>query len=328
MARLQTLQSALAYRPSPDPAMETEPATISVIVATRDRAPSLGALLRSFDALEAPPVPYEIVIADNGSTDETPRLLADWRRGGPGRIVIRVGEPGKSRAANAAITASRGELLAFLDDDVVTDPRWLVEIWDYFTRHDCVAAQGAVLWPPEASADPELRERLVRYGTIVHIDYEPDSQRQRLTGANMVVRRHAFAVVGGFNEILGPGAAGASEDTELGTRILAVGGWIGYMTGARVVHEIDQTRLTEAHFAEHHRRLGRSRFAYKKNGLLSSILPNLAKSAMQYGLYSILGDSHRKYRAKGRLYHYGAMLTVHRGGRARSSAQRPRAKQS
>jgi glycosyltransferase involved in cell wall biosynthesis len=288
-----------------------------VIIPTRDREGSLARLLESLDRLEPPSVPYEIVIADNGSTDGTPRLLAEWRlrdRGG-GRVLVRVNNPGKSRAVNAAITASRGTLLAFLDDDVVADRLWLAEVWDYFTRHDCVAAQGAVLWPDDATANPEIRRKLELYGTIVHVDLPPDSTRRGLTGANMAVRRHAFAVVGVFNEALGPGAAGLSEDTELADRILAHDGWIGYMSQARVTHEVDPDRLTEAHFREHHRRLGRSRFAYKRNGLFSSILPNLARCAALYAWYSLRGDVQRKYRAKGRLYHYGEMLSLRRSSR-------------
>ena len=300
--------------------MDAEPSIISVIVATRNRARSLERLLASLDAQRPPPAPFEIVVADNGSSDETPRLLAEWRRAGRARSVVRVPEPGKSRAANSAIAASRGELLAFVDDDVVADRRWLVEIWDYFARNDCAAAQGAVDWPEEARADPRLRDDLEKYGTIVRVHQSPERPSQRLTGANMVLRRHAFNVVGGFNEKLGPGAAGASEDTELGQRILAVGGWIGYVERARVTHEVDPSRLTERHFAEHHRRLGRSRFEYKHNGLLSSILPNLAKSALQYGLYSMLRNDVRKYRAKGRLYHYSAMIGVRRDTRDSSRA--------
>ncbi len=300
--------------------MDSEPAIISVIVATRDRAKSLERLLGSLEALESPPVPFEVIVADNGSSDRTPTLLAQWRRAEAARTVVRVPERGKSRAANSAIAASEGELLAFIDDDVVTDPKWLVEIWDYFTKNDCAAAQGTVDWPEEARADPALRDDLEKYGTIVRVHQSPEAPSQRLTGANMVLRRHAFNVVGGFNEKLGPGAAGASEDTELGQRILAVGGWIGYVEHARVVHEVDRARLTERHFAEHHRRLGRSRFEYKRNGLLSSILPNLAKSAFQFGLYSVLGNDVRKYRAKGRLYHYSAMIRLRRDGRPGSRA--------
>lgn len=289
--------------------LDDEP-TISVIVPTRDRARSLAALLESLEGLEAPPVPWEVVIADNGSTDETPRILAEWRAARPGREVVRVSEPGKSRALNAAIARSRGQLLAFLDDDVVVEPRWLTEVWDYFTRCDCAAAQGSVVWPPEATADPELCALLDRYRTIVHLDLDPDTVRTKLTGANMAVRRHTFAVVGTLNEEIGPGAAGLSEDNELADRILRAGGWIGYMKRARVTHEIDRGRLTEEYFREYHRRQGRSRFAYKHNGIFSSILPNMAKAGVTYVAFTLLGDTRRRYRAKGRWYHYRAMLDL------------------
>lgn len=293
----------------PTPGTRAAP-TISVIVATRNRSQSLGTLLRSFERLESPPVPYEIVVADNGSTDETPRLLAEWRAAGPNREVVRVAQQGKSRAMNAAIARSRGDLIAMLDDDVETEPGWLAAIWDYFTRHDCAAAQGSVVWPPEATADPALYALLDRYRTIVHLDLAPDTVRTRLTGANMTVRRHTFAVVGTFNEAIGPGAAGLSEDNELADRILRHGGWIGYMSRARVVHEIDRSRLTEEYFREYHRRQGRSRFAYKHNRLLSSILPNMAKAAFGYLAFSLTGNVRRKYRAKGRYYHYREMLDL------------------
>ena len=288
---------------------ENQP-TISVIVPTRNRAPSLQLLLESFERLTPPPVPYEIVIADNGSTDETPRLLAEWRVGAPNRAVVRVQQPGKSRAVNAAIARSRGDLIAFCDDDVVADPAWLAEVWDYFTRHDCAAAQGSVLWPEEAMRDPELYALLDRYRTIVHLDLDPDTVRTKLTGANMAVRRHTLSVVGVFNEAIGPGAAGLSEDNELAGRILRHGGWIGYMSRARVVHEIDRSRLTEEYFQEYHRRQGRSRYAYKHNGIFGSILPNMAKACVNYAVYTMIGNTRRRYRAKGRYFHYREMLDL------------------
>lgn len=300
--------------------MQEGDAIVSVIVPTRNRARSLRLLLESFDALVAPPVPYEIVIADNGSDDETPRLLAQWRSAGPNRQVVRVMEPGKSRAVNAAIAASKGQLLAFLDDDVVAEPAWLAEVWDYFTRHDCFAAQGSVVWPPEATSDPELYALLDRYRTIVHLDLDPDTVRTKLTGANMTIRRHTFAVVGLFNEKIGPGAAGLSEDNELADRIRAHGGWIGYMKRARVIHEIDRSRLTEEYFEEYHRRQGRSRYAYKHNKVLTSILPNMLKAYVNYAAYSLTGDVRRKYRAKGRYYHYSEMLSLARKQRAHRPA--------
>ena len=305
-------------------AAESANPSISVIVPTRDRARSLKLLLESFDRLDPPPVPYEIIVADNGSTDDTPRILAEWRTAGPNRDSVRVVEPGKSRAVNTAIARSRGDLIAMVDDDVVAEPRWLAEVWDYFTRHDCAAAQGSVVWPPEAMADPALYALLDRYRTIVHLDLPPDTVRTRLTGANMTVRRHTFAVVGTFNEAIGPGAAGLSEDNELADRILRHGGWIGYMSLARVIHEIDRARLTEEYFREYHRRQGRSRYAYKHNRIFSSILPNMAKAAGHYALYTVTGNTRRRDRAKGRYFPYRELLDLALAERGFRDAARSR----
>jgi GT2 family glycosyltransferase len=297
--------------------MTVEPTQISVLFATRDRAESLERLLESLDRLRPPPTTWEIVVADNGSSDETPSILARWGARSRGRTVVRVAERGKARAINAAIAASKGELLAFIDDDVRVAPEWLEEIWRYFDQYDVVAAQGAIDWPPEVEADPALQRELEKFGTIVRVAHGAPENDQRLTGANMILRRQALNLVGGFDERLGPGAAGTGEDTELGERLVRVGGRIGYIETARVVHEIDRARLTERYFAEHHRRLGRSRFTYKGNGVLSSILPNLALAAFRFCFYTVTGNEREKYRAKGRLYHYGVMLDLRRqAGRA------------
>ncbi len=285
-------------------------ATVSVIVSTRNRAASLRPLLASFDRLAPPGVPYEIVIADNASEDETPRLLGEWHLGGPGRVILQVLERGKSRALNAAIAASRGEVLAFLDDDVLPEPRWLIEIWQHFAGNDCVAAQGAVLWPAEAENDPLLRTRLEHYGTLVRIDRPAEDARSRLIGVNIALRRHTLAVVGGFDVRLGPGASGHSEDFELSGRIRALGGRIDFIPGAVVTHQIDPASLTDDYFREFHRKVGRSRYVHKQNSLLLSILPNLAMAGLALAMHTLLRNRELQYRARGRLLHYGEMLRL------------------
>lgn len=290
---------------------------LSIVVATRDRVQSLERLLRSLDQLRSPGVSYEVIIVDNGSSDETPGILAQWAARGAQRQVLHVPRPGKARALNAAIRAAHGDLLAFVDDDVILNSSHLLELWNYFRSHDCAAVQGAVLWPPEAKEDPELQSLLERYRScVVRADFPPHTPQRKLLGANIAVRRSIFEKVGLFDERLGPGAAGFSEDDELADRILAAGGWIGYVRGAEVVHEIDRSRLTEEYFRRRHQLQGRSRFVYKQNGLLSSILPNMVKATIQYACYSLLGNIYRQYRAKGRWFHYREMLelTVRRRG--------------
>lgn len=291
--------------------MATATPRISVIIPTRNRVASLSELLESLDKVEAPEVAWEVVVADNGSSDGTARLLADWHRSGGGRTVVRVDQPGKSRAVNAAIATSSGEILCFLDDDVRVETGWLGAVWEHFrARPEEVAAQGAILWPAEIEADEDLRRSIERRGTVVRHLLPESSESSRLVGFNMALRRHTMGVIGGFDVRLGPGAAGLSDERELADRLRRLGGVIGYMGHARVIHEIDDARLTDDFFREHHRRLGRSRFAYKQNGLFASILPNLAKAVTTYLLWSLLGNVRRRYRARGRLYHYREMLRL------------------
>ncbi|MFP6665159.1 MAG: glycosyltransferase family 2 protein [Deltaproteobacteria bacterium] len=284
---------------------------LSVIIPTRNRAAHLAKLLHSLDQVTEPAIAWEIVVADNGSSDGTSRLLADWRRSGGGRAVVRVDQPGKSRAVNAAIATSSGEVLCFLDDDITVEPAWLCAVWEHFERRpNAVAAQGAILWPAEVEEDPELRASIEGHGTIVRHVLPQGTLASQLIGFNMALRRHTMGVLGGFDERLGPGASGLSDERELADRLRKLGGAVDYMADARVIHEIDDAHLTEEFFREHHRKQGRSRFAYKQNGLFSSILPNLAKAALTYILWTITGNIRRRYRARGRLYHYREMLRL------------------
>jgi glycosyltransferase involved in cell wall biosynthesis len=96
---------------------------ISVIVATRNRRRSLAEF---FDALcQLPRDPsWELVVADNGSTDGTAEFLATMVDSLP-VIAVTEPRPGKSRALNLALSHARGDLLVFTDDDVIPDRRWL-----------------------------------------------------------------------------------------------------------------------------------------------------------------------------------------------------------
>jgi hypothetical protein len=74
-----------------------------------------------------------------------------------------------------------------------------------------------------------------------------------------------------------------------------------------VYHEIDWSRLTEKFFRQRHEQQGRSRLIIKRQSIFS-IVPNLMWSIWSWGWYSLVGDVRKKYRAKGRFYHYRAMF--------------------
>ncbi|MGY8805929.1 MAG: glycosyltransferase family 2 protein, partial [bacterium] len=174
-----------------------------------------------------------------------------------------------------------------------------------------VAAQGTIAWPEEFEADETLRQSIEGRGTIVRHVLPLGTERSELIGFNMALQRHTMGVIGGFDERLGPGAAGLNDERKLADRIRHLGGEIDYIREARVVHRVEDAHLTEDFFREHYRAQGRSRFTYKPNGLFSSILPNLLKAATLYSLWSATGNIRNRYRALGRLYHYREMLAIH-----------------
>jgi glycosyltransferase involved in cell wall biosynthesis len=85
---------------------------VSVIVPTCDRPALLRQALASIRALEGPDLTFEILVADNGSTHETPAAAEKF-----GAIYLKAFTPGASAARNVGLRAATGEFIAFLDDD-------------------------------------------------------------------------------------------------------------------------------------------------------------------------------------------------------------------
>ena len=219
---------------------------VSVMVATRNRAPLLPDCLRSLTAQKCP-VQFEVIVVDNGSEDATPQVLAEWSRRDERIRAVEQPEVGLSRAKNAGIRSARGELVLFTDDDVVVSDAWIAAYVDFFTRRRSapVLAGGPVLpiphdlseWPRWLRAEA-LADLPCRY-------FGPDEHTLRdlewLWGANMGGRREFLQEIGGFDEELG--LVGEScdgyEDVEIADRIRADGGDVWYCPTAVVFHRVD-----------------------------------------------------------------------------------------
>src|SRR5690606_11656312 len=105
--------------------------SLSVILPARNRArligPCLESLLRSAATLEPLGVRVEIVVANDASTDETPKVIDRVAKSAtiPVRRVDLSTRQGPGRARNAAIEAASGELIVFVDSDVVVEEDFL-----------------------------------------------------------------------------------------------------------------------------------------------------------------------------------------------------------
>jgi len=238
---------------------------LSIVVPTRNRAGKLDALLRALAALEVPAGGLEAFVVDNGSTDETPQVLAWWAPRFPFPLrPLAEPRPGVSRARNAGVAAASAPIVAFLDDDCLPEPDWAAAILAAFAADARLAAVGGrvELKSPE---DAPIGLRLGR-------------ERERMTGmwgafglligANAAYRRDVLAAAGGFDARLGPGTGiPAAEDSDLIWRVFLTGRPLVYEPGVLVRH--DHGRKPGAGEALRIRRnyvVGRGAF-YAKHGL-------------------------------------------------------------
>lgn len=222
---------------------------LSALICTRNRAQSLGeTLARIFAQRFAGGYDFEVVVVDNGSTDETRQVVEQFVERHRGVIRYRF-EPrrGLSHARNTGIAEAHGEIIVFTDDDVLVDADWLNQIYREFTNDPGLAMLGGRV----LLARPELQE----------ISLQTCDQRLTFTfpdggnfaiGANMAFRRELFDRVGLFDPRLGAGRffAGADE-ADLFYRGLRAGYQLRYAPNVLVHHNHDRVTAQQVRRLEY-----------------------------------------------------------------------------
>jgi GT2 family glycosyltransferase len=177
----------------------------SVVICTRDRPETLAQTLDS--VLAQTYDRFDVLVVDQSKGEETAQLVSRMARDRPLLRYMRLHRAGLSRAYNAGIAGTGGQLLAFTDDDVVVPSDWLRNVARAFAAHPQVRLlYGQVLLPPE------LAEREGLDGVTPAL---PIAERRILDrrhgfqvfgmGANFAARRELFTRIGGFDEVLGGG---------------------------------------------------------------------------------------------------------------------------
>ena len=144
----------------------------------------------------------QIILGDNNSQDETPKVLHSIAKNFPVPLtLLKIQKRGKSAAMNEASRVANGNVLAFLDDDVVVQSNWLCAVQQFFQEKDYQAAQGVIRIRPAGAETLETRTLINRYRTIPNIDFGPQIKNfHSLNGANFAVSRQALDSVGSFEE--------------------------------------------------------------------------------------------------------------------------------
>jgi glucosyl-dolichyl phosphate glucuronosyltransferase len=230
---------------------------VTAIVCTYNRCESLAKALCSVASSVLPTsVEWDVLVVDNNSSDQTRAVVEGFRQKYPGRFHY-LFEPrqGKSYALNAGIRESRGDVLAFVDDDVTVEPTWLQNLTSAMNSEEWAGSGGRTLpaspfTPPEWLSIDEPFTWGGILGGLFDLGDKPCELVTEPYGTNMAFRRAMFDRYGYFRTDMGPGVGSEirNEDTEFGRRLLAGGERLRYEPLAVVYHPILKNRVQRDYF--------------------------------------------------------------------------------
>lgn len=175
---------------------------LSVIIPCYNAAETLGVQLEAL-AIQKWSEPWEIIVADNGSKDNSREVAESYQKQLPNlRVLDASATPGASYARNAAIQAARGEAMALCDADDEVAEGWVAAMGEALARHDFVACRmDTVKLNPKWMRGHEQERGLQ---TIWYPPWLPHAG-----AGTMGFKRPVFDAVGGFDESMR-----SLEDTE------------------------------------------------------------------------------------------------------------------
>src|ERR1700751_3210293 len=167
---------------------------LSLVVCTRNRCRQLARCLEAIGCIVFAR-PWELIVVDNGSSDETAAALREFAASAcfPVRYVFEP-KPGLGNARNAGVAMAGGAIVAFTDDDCYPAPDFLARIWSSFADESVGYIPGRILLH-----DPTDEPMTIRLSTTP-LTFAAKSfiNAGAISGANIAFRRSVLDKIGGF----------------------------------------------------------------------------------------------------------------------------------
>ena len=287
---LPTISAAEASSPRADQPL------ISVIIPHYNDLANLERCVRRLAAQTLPRSQFEIVVADNNSRcgiEEVERVCGDLARVVPAPIQ------GAGAARNAAVEASRGRILAFIDSDCRPTPTWLERGMAALKGAEIVGGQVEVDYE-----DPAHPTAVEAFEKVFAFNFKRYIEEVGFSGTgNMFVPREIFDRVGGFR-------GGVSEDVDWGQRALAANYRFRYAPDVVVSHP---ARRNWTELTQKHEKVLRELFAAaleRPNGRALWFLRSFAILASPFAHWVAVARSNKLENAEQRLKAIGVLFRI------------------
>jgi glycosyltransferase involved in cell wall biosynthesis len=276
----------------------------TVAICTWNRAPLLSRVLERLTHMRPPSGSWEVLVVNNGSTDDTDHVLAVFTERLPLRRAFEP-RPGLSYARNTAVRHATGDYVVWTDDDVLVDVNWLSAYWRAVEQHPEAAVFGGPVRPcfegtPPAWLSAAWQEIAAAFAARDLGDQPFELCDGKLPfGANFVVRareQRQFL----YDPTLGRNRAGGvlGEETSVIRQILSSGGSGWWVPDARVEHWIPKERQSIRYLRHYYAFQGKTFHKWDGGGLTLWGRPiwlwlSIARAELSYSRARLSGDPQR-----------------------------------
>ena len=221
---------------------------LTVLLATRNGAETLPAVLDAYVKLDSPLGGWRLLIVDNASTDSSREIAASFKTRLP---LTCVSEPrvGKNRALNTGLEFAAGDLVVFADDDALPRSDWLVRLRDAADRNPAFDIFAGVVAPRWESEPPNWLLESIPLGAAYTVSdsrlKEGPVDGHHVYGPNMAVRAAIFEAGHRFDVSIGPApnSYAMGSETEFVLRMCRQGMRAWYVPDAVVSHLVRRRQM-------------------------------------------------------------------------------------
>ena len=219
---------------------------LSVVVCTFNRSDRLRCCLQSLTEQTMDPSRFEVIVVDNNSSDDTSQVAEEFMVTYPHFRLISESRQGLSHARNRGYREAIGEYVAYIDDDAEASPEWVRGIVDFAGRHPTIMMFGGPYAALVIDSVPKWFPP--EYGRInLGSEERPlNLKTEFVEGTNMIIRKNALELLGGFSPDLGMigGKLHYGEETKLQLELHERGYEVYYVPEIQVRHFLAPDKMS------------------------------------------------------------------------------------